>query len=368
MKQPKKKPGSQPARQGRASESTARHSGPGAYEQGRGRLPGSSALAQSTGEWSDLETRVFARAKRLSPREERSLARRIKRGDANALEQLITANMALVLRAVSDFRQCGAPLDDLVQEGNLGLVRAARQFNPRAHSARFATYALYWIRSFIVRALASNGSVIQVPEKAYVLRLRIRRAVRELKALGAVPSGDPTSKPPSLDEVARYLGVPPHRLKRARLSQNEQSIRVRLRDLMLADDPAPDQGFVTNEDRALVHTALRRLSPFEAWVICERYGLGEPTPGRGVGGTPLRPARATEKASNVVSPGQPAAAANDGPRRGEPYYQRSYFDMGRDCGLSVRRLQQVEQTALDKLRGFLSRRTSEAPRGDRPKG
>ena len=80
------------------------------------------------------------------------------------LQQLITANLGLVLRAVSDYKQCGVPLDDLIQEGNLGLIRAARHFDPSTHTARFATYATYWIRCFIVRALASNGSLIQRPE------------------------------------------------------------------------------------------------------------------------------------------------------------------------------------------------------------
>ena len=129
------------------------------------------AAARSNGGWRrrtsrrSLAVEVRMTARRLSAGEERTLAERIKAGDVDAGQQLITANLGLVLHAVSDYKQCGVPLDDLIQEGNLGLIRAARHFDPATHTARFATYATYWIRCFIVRALASNGSLIQRPEK-----------------------------------------------------------------------------------------------------------------------------------------------------------------------------------------------------------
>ena len=87
-------------------------------------------------------------------------------GDTAAQKQLITANLALVLRAVRDYKRSGIPMDDLVQEGNLGLIRAAQSFDPSAHTARFATYARFWIRASLLRALASNGSLIQLPERS----------------------------------------------------------------------------------------------------------------------------------------------------------------------------------------------------------
>ncbi len=101
-------------------------------------------------------TELHCKALHLSASEERSLAERIKAGDADATEKLITANLALVLRAVKYYKRCGVPLDDLVQEGNLGLIRAARNFDPSTHTARFATYATYWIRRFIVRSLPAT--------------------------------------------------------------------------------------------------------------------------------------------------------------------------------------------------------------------
>jgi RNA polymerase primary sigma factor len=297
--------------------------------------------------------------RRLSAGEERALAERGKAGDVDAEQQLITANLRLVLHAVREYRQCGVPLDDLIQEGNLGLIRAARHFDPAAHTARFATYATYWIRCFIVRALASNGSLIQRPEHAHLLRQQYRTAVDELRARGAAGTGEPASQSPSLDEVARYLGVPAHRLDEARLTENDQGVCQSLADLTLADGTAPEQSLVTNEDRAMVFAALRRLSPFEAWVICERFGLDEP-PGRGVRQSlpdcePAEENDAGRTAEDDVSTNSPAS----GSRPSESYFRRSYIDMGRDCGLSVLRLHQVEKTALDKLRGFLGRQITD---------
>jgi RNA polymerase primary sigma factor len=305
-----------------------------------------------------LAVAVADGVRRLTAGEERALAERGKAGDVDAEQQLITANLGLVLHAVRAYKQCGVPLDDLIQEGNLGLIRAARHFDPATHTARFATYASYWIRCFVVRALASNGSLIQRPEHAHVLRQQYRAAVGELRARGAATGGEPGSQSPSLDEVARYLGVPADRLAQASLFDNDQGTCQSLADVTLADGTTPDQNLVTNEDRAMVSAALRRLSPFEAWVICERFGLDDP-PGRGIRqGSPDREP-AEEKAGPLPDADASASSPASGARARGSYFQRSYIDMGRDCGLSVFRLRQVEKTALDKLRGILGRRIAD---------
>jgi RNA polymerase primary sigma factor len=296
---------------------------------------------------------------RLSANEERSLAARIKAGEVDAAEKLITANLGLVLRAAKSYKGCGVPLDDLIQEGNLGLIRAARHFDPSTHPARFATYASYWIRCFIVRALASHGSLVQVPEQSHILRVRYRHAVRELQTRGATGNCKNGASSPSLDEIAKYLGVTPRRLMRAKLTQNEQNIYLRLGDLLLADEPAPAEDLVINEDRALVHAALQRLSPFEAWVICERFGLGEPTADRRTRATARGRDPAHESSQPQSRPGSVAEERDYGTRPTDSYFQRSYIEMGEDCGLSVHRLRQVEKTALDKLRAFLGQRIAE---------
>jgi RNA polymerase primary sigma factor len=305
-----------------------------------------------------LTADVSQDVRRLSAGEELALAERGKAGDVDAVQQLITANLGLVLHAVRGYRQCGVALDDLIQEGNLGLIRAARHFDPATHTARFATYATYWIRCFVIRALASNGSLIQRPEHAQLLRQQYREAVGELRARGAATGGEPGSQSPSLDEVARYLGVPAHRLAEATLTENDQGICQSLADVTLADGAAPDQNLVTNEERAMVSAALRRLNPFEAWVICERFGLDDP-PGRGIRQRSPDREPAEEKAGRMREVDASASSHAAGGRAGESYFRRSYIDMGKDCGLSVFRLRQVEKTALDKLRGILVRRIAD---------
>ena len=227
-----------------------------------------------------------------------ALAERIKTGDVDAEQKLVTANLLLVLKAVNDYTRRGVSDDDLIQEGNLGLIRAARHFDPMAHSSRFATYATYWIRCFMVRALATNNL-----------------------------SNEPT--------VCQNLG-----------------------DLTEAECPATDIDCVRNEDRAPACAAIRRLSPFEAWVISERFGLGEP-PGRAIrlAARPCEPAHEAENLANLTDPS--GAASIDTGRGSESYFQRSYIEMGRECGLSAFRLHQVEKTALDKLRRALAERAPE---------
>jgi hypothetical protein len=201
--------------------------------------------------------------------------------------------------------------------------------------------------------------LIQRPEHADLLRQQYREAVGELRARGAATGGGPGSQSPSLDEVAQYLGVPAHRLAEAGLTENNPSICQSLADVALADGAAPDQNLVTNEERAMVSAALRRLSPFEAWVICERFGLDNP-PGRGIRrSSPDREPSDANDAGRMREDDVSAYSPVRGVRSRGPYFQRSYIDMGRDCGLSVFRLRQVEKTALDKLRGFLGRRIAD---------
>jgi len=294
------------------------------------------------------------------------LAERIKTGDRDATNQLITANLALVHRAAYNYLWSGIPLDDLVQDGNLGLIRAAQSFDPSAHTARFATYARYLIQASLIRALASNSSLIPLPERRHWLRLRYHRAIAELS--NHVPAGcdGPRSELPSLDEIARHMGVSSDRLKWARLTQSDCTLYLRIGELMKADGPSPDQDVVDDEDRALVYAALRRLSPFEAWVIRERYGLCEPSARQGTGIDSRGWPDSRHTVGLAPESGVPRAAPAHAARPSQSYYHRSYNELSGDCGLSVHRIQQVEQTALAKLRGLLTPQPAKAMRGQIP--
>jgi RNA polymerase primary sigma factor len=354
------KPISDPARLDRNVRSEMPDGGSPAPERGRGCHRSVDNLCTH-----QIQRRVPAstsatRATRLSASEERALAKRIKMGDTAAKKQLITANLALVLRAVDGYKRSGIPRDDLVQEGNLGLIRAAQSFDPSAHNARFATYARFWIQASLVRALASNGSLIQLPERSHLLRNRYRRALGELRSRVPVGSDVPSLRPPSLDEIARHMGVSSRRLKWAGLTQNDRTLCLPLGELVMADGPSPDQDVANEEDRALVYAALRRLSPFEAWVIRERYGLGEPSPGQGARSDSRRRTDGRHSAGRAPASGFPGAAPAHAPRSRQSYYQRSYTEIGSDCGLSVHRVRQVEKTVLEKLRGLLALQLAKA--------
>jgi RNA polymerase sigma factor (sigma-70 family) len=278
------------------------------------------------------EERISLRRSRLTANDERALAARIKTGDLVALEELITANLALVLRVVCDFRRPGIPLDDLIQEGNLALIKAAQKYDPATRSTRFATYAACWIRASLIRALTANSSSVKCPERSHLLkRNKAQRAIERRGESSQQADG-------------------PERTRDERIS------RESLDENLLARDEPPDEDLAKEENRSYVHAALRRLSPFEAWVIRERFGVGEQAPRR----LPPSLTKGGARDTNVAARGRECAAVDaalESPpliqRSRRVLFHRSYLELGEDCGLSAHRVQQVEKTALDKLRGIL---------------
>jgi RNA polymerase primary sigma factor len=291
----------------------------------------------------------------LSVDEERGLAKRIKGGDEAARKQLILANLRLVVVIARRFRSSKLSLEDLIQEGNLGLIRASEDFDPEVHGCRFASYAEIWIRAFVHRALVANDSLVRVPEHVFLLRKRYRRVISRLGGMGM--AGDEAAEVDllSLEQVAREIGVSPRRLKPAKLAGSGQDTRahgeggdeVLPLTESIVDGRLPDQEVADHELRILLEVALRRLNPVEAWVIRERYGLCLLIP----------------EEQSWSSPG-PHATRRDNPRHApDPdadlpdsrptYFHRSYPELERDCGLSKYRIQQVEEAAIEKLRQVL---------------
>src|SRR5262245_51180671 len=137
------------------------------------------------------------RTRLLTAADEARLARRIERGDLAAKDELVTANLRLVHALAQPYRNRGVPFEDLVQEGSLGLIRAAEKFDHR-RGLKFSTYAAWWIRRSIMDALA-NARPIRIPAGAQRQRAAVLRAEDELRRRGeAVPNDD---------EVAAQAGV-----------------------------------------------------------------------------------------------------------------------------------------------------------------
>ncbi|MDX6647144.1 MAG: polymerase primary sigma factor [Miltoncostaeaceae bacterium] len=221
---------------------------------------------------------AIGRVPLLSAAEEVQLARRIEAGDETARTQLVEANLRLVVAIAKHYRGRGLPLADLVQEGAIGLVRAAERFDWR-QGRRFSTYAGWWIRQAIGRGVADGGRPIRLPVHANVKLARIVRTRQLLTArLG---------REPAAEEVADGVGLPAGEVERlleaaqpvASLSKRVSEDGAELADL-LADEGARAPEAVA-EDRWLrraLRPLLGRLSARERRVLELRYGLGGDEP------------------------------------------------------------------------------------------
>src|SRR5437660_305770 len=164
-------------------------------------LNGEMALA--TTDALQLFLREVERHPLLTAREEVELAQRIERGDREARDRMITSNLRLVIALARRYQRMGLTLLDLIQEGVLGLIRAVDKYEWR-RGFKFSTYATWWVRQGIQRALASKTREIRIPENVVELERRVLRAERELTArLG---------REPTEDEIAEAAAISSHRL------------------------------------------------------------------------------------------------------------------------------------------------------------
>src|SRR5947209_8686939 len=126
--------------------------------------------------------REIGRIPLLTPQQEVELAAKIKKGDAKAREQMINANLRLVVTIAHDYANLGLPLLDLISEGNIGLTKAVERFDPRK-GAKLSTYAAWWIKQAIKRALANQSKTIRLPAHVVDKVAHIRRAEMRLREL-----------------------------------------------------------------------------------------------------------------------------------------------------------------------------------------
>jgi RNA polymerase primary sigma factor len=274
------------------------------------------------------------------------LADRIKAGDIAAYQQLILANLALVLRAVGEFKRLGIAHADLIQEGNLALIRAARTFSPGIYPTRFATYASFWIRASLIKAVHSNSPMNAVPKRLHPVRSKYFRAVNELEKKRVQNMDVIARYHADVDVIIRGHDIPINSNMAIGLTRVNLVVHEAMGDQLSTDIPPSDREIANEEGNMVLEQALWHLSPFEAWVIRERFGLGR------------RPATVVEKVRGYESSGDnPNVRVNAKESCTSKLLRslchRSYVDLGRDCGLSTHRVRQVERAALDKLRSFM---------------
>jgi RNA polymerase primary sigma factor len=222
----------------------------------------------------------------LTAADEKRLAEAIGRGDALARDHMVRANLRLVVNIARGYANRGLPLPDLIEEGNLGLLRAVEGFDPKI-GTRFSTYASYWIKQSIKRALINSGKTIRIPAYMVELLSKWRRAsARLLDALGRTPTPE---------EIARMLGLARKKLpiiKKAihvhqAVPQTEQAEGWSLGEL-IRDENAKCPAEVLLDDDTLRHVLRRidQLDPRAATIIKLRFGLGggEPMTLKEIGG------------------------------------------------------------------------------------
>jgi RNA polymerase primary sigma factor len=244
----------------------------------------------------------------LTAAEEIELAKRIERGDLDAKDRMITSNLRLVIHVARGYRGQGLPFHDLIQEGIVGLIRAAEKFDWRK-GFKFSTYATLWIRQAIQRGLANTGRQIRLPAHIGQRERKVARAERDLTTrLG---------REPTIEELAEAVELEPEEVADVRtLSDVVASLDQPLSadgetsfgDLMASELASPEEEVVEESVTREIEEALSVLGERERQVVELRYGLN--------GGAAL-----------------------------------SLRDAGKQLGISPERTRQIEEQALRRLAG-----------------
>ena len=260
-----------------------------------------------------LYLREIGRVKLLTPAEEVELAARIKKGDKQGREQMIKANLRLVVKIAHDYESLGLPLLDLISEGNIGLMKAVERFDP-AKGGKLSTYGSWWIKQSIKRALANQSKTIRLPIH---LVAKISKMSRIGLKLQEVLGREPTD-----EELAEELGMSPSRVAQLRTA----AIRPASLDAPIGDDDSNKFADIVQDENAatpyqrledktvtkMLQEMVKTLDTREATILRYRFGLE--------GGT-----------------------------------EKTLEEVGEKFGVTRERIRQIQNLALNKLRKMIQK-------------
>ena len=237
-----------------------------------------AAKAEATQDPLKLYVRAIGDGPLLTPAEERELARRKDDGDEAAKKKLIESNLRLVMSITRNYTKAGVPLLDLIQEGNLGLIRAVEKFDYKL-GYKLSTYATWWIRQAVTRALADQGRTIRLPVHVADQVRRLMRARRQL--------AQKLNREPTQEELARESGFPEKRVQELLdLVEDPVSLETPVGEgeSMYADliedihSERPDESTSKKLRRVELAEAMLRLNPRMRRVLSLRFGLNGEAP------------------------------------------------------------------------------------------
>jgi RNA polymerase primary sigma factor len=249
----------------------------------------------------------ISRLPRITPDEEKTLGDKIQRGDKAALRKLVEANLRFVVSFAKRYRNCGLSFLDLINEGNIGLIEAAKRFNPKKN-VKFITYAVWWVRQAIIHALSDQSGAFRLPQKQANLLYRIGKTISQLTLdLERAPTAEEIAKKLEIptDEVVSLLQVADENVSLSTVIDEEHEFH--LSDKLEQDlIPSADAQLMRSSLKDHLYACLGELDPKEQKVLRLRFGLDE----------------------------------------GDP---KTLKEIGEMMGLSRERIRQIEAQALEKL-------------------
>ena len=223
----------------------------------------------------DKYLQEIGREELVSPEEEVELAQRIRQGDQVALEKLTRANLRFVVSVAKQYQNQGLSLPDLINEGNLGLIKAAEKFD-ETRGFKFISYAVWWIRQSILQALAEQSRIVRLPLNQVGSLNKINKALGKFE--------QENERQPSNEELAEMIEVPKDKIADTlRVSGRHVSVDApfvegednSLLDVLPNDDsPSADRGLVSESLSTEIERALQILTPREREMIKSFFGIG----------------------------------------------------------------------------------------------